>query len=136
VDTRAGAVRLNASSAGGKVDTGVFSDGLFRVTQTTGKHPVTELQLVEKLDCPRAKGARAATKKKRKRRLWGDAKGSFRTRGQYGSAVNTGTKWMTEDRCDGTLFRVSRGVIRVTPNGAHRSVLVRAGRQYLVRRRR
>ncbi len=135
VDTRAGAVRLSVS-AGGKLQTGVFSDGLFRVTQSTGKHPVTELQLVEKLDCSPAKGARAATKKKKRRRsLWGDAKGSFRTRGQYGSAVNTGTKWLTEDRCDGTLFRVARGVIKVTPNGSHRSVLVRAGRQYLVRRR-
>jgi hypothetical protein len=135
VDTRAGAVRLSVS-AGGKLESGVFSDGLFRVTQSTGRHPVTELRLVEKLDCPRAKGARAAThrRKKRKRSLWGDAKGSFRTRGQYGSAVNTGTKWLTEDRCDGTLFRVARGVIRVTPNGSHRSVLVRAGRQYLVRR--
>ena len=60
---------------------------------------MTELRLVEKLACPKAKGARATTtRKKRKRRLRGDARGSYRTRGQYGSAVNTGTKWLTEDR--------------------------------------
>ena len=47
-----------------------------------------------------------AAARKKKRRLWGDATGNFRTRGRYGSAVNTGTKWMVEDRCDGTLFRV------------------------------
>ena len=42
---------------------------------------------------------------------------------------------MTEDRCDGTLFRVQRGVIRVRRNGARRTVRVRAGQQHLIRRR-
>ena len=135
VDTRQGAVRLSTSGAGGKLESGVFSDGLFRVTQSTGKRPITELKLVEKLSCPKARGAQTARKRKRKRRLWGDATGNYRTRGQYGSAVNTGTKWMTEDSCRGTLFRVSRGVIRVTPNGSRRSVRVRAGHRYLVRRK-
>jgi hypothetical protein len=135
IDTRAGAVRLDTRGAHGKIETGVFSDGLFRVTQTSGKRPVTQLALVETLSCPKAKRAQSARKRKhRRRRLWGDAKGDYRTRGQYGSAVNTGTKWMTEDRCDGTLFRVARGVIKVTPNGSHKSVRVRAGHKYLVRR--
>ena len=136
IDTRQGAVRLDSRGAHGKLETGVFSEGLFRVTQTTGKRPITELKLVEKLSCPKAKRAQAARKRKRKRRrhLWGDAKGDYRTRGQYGSAVNTGTKWLVEDRCDGTLFRVVRGVIVVTPNGSHKTVRVRAGHRYVVRR--
>jgi hypothetical protein len=136
VDTRKGAVRLVSRGARGKIESGVFFDGLFRVTQSTGKRPVTELRLVEKLSCPKAKGADAARKRRKKRRLWGDATGSYRTRGLYGSAVNTGTKWMTEDRCDGTLFRVDRGVIGVRRNGAQRTVRVRAGHQYLIRRSR
>ncbi len=135
VDTRQGAVRLVARGAGGRIESGVFSEGLFRVTQTTGRRPVTDLRLVEKLSCPKGKRADAARRrKKRKRRLWGDASGTYRTRGLYGSAVNTGTKWMTEDRCDGTLFRVQRGTIRVKRNGARRAVRVRAGRQLLIRR--
>ena len=137
IDTREGAVRLQSRGSGGKIETGVFSDGLFRVTQTKQRRPVTVLTLVEKLSCPKATGAQAAAtrKKRRKRRLWGDAHGDYRTRGLYGSAVNTGTKWMTEDSCAGTLFRVTRGVIRVTPNGSRRTLTVRAGHQYLVRRK-
>jgi hypothetical protein len=136
VDTREGAVRLESRGAGGRLSTGVFYDGVFKVTQTLGKRPVTVLSLVEKISCPKGGKANASgRKKKRKRRLWGDAKGDYRTRGRHGSAVNTGTKWMVEDRCDGTLFRVKRGTIKVTPNGSRKSVKVSAGHQYLVRAR-
>ena len=134
VDTRQGAVRLSAEGAGGRIETGVFSDGLFRITQTKGKRPVTNLKLVEKLaSCPKRGVASAAAPRKRKRRLWGDARGNFRTRGRYGNAINNGTKWLTEDRCDGTLFRVRRGRILVRRNGNKRAVLVRAGDRHLVR---
>ena len=34
IDTRKGAVRLESRGAGGKLESGVFSDGLFKVTQT------------------------------------------------------------------------------------------------------
>ena len=102
LDTRAGAVRLAMRGANGKIESGVFSEGVFRVTQSTGAKPITELALTEKLDCPKNARAKAAAGKKRKRRLWGDATGNFRTRGRYGSAVNSGTKWMVEDRCDST----------------------------------
>ena len=133
VDTRAGAVRLALRGAGGKIESGVFSEGVFRVTQSTGAKPITELALTEKLDCPKAATARAATGKKRKRRLWGDATGNFRTRGRYGSAVNSGTKWMVEDHCDSTVFRVDRGVILVSKTGSRKTVRVKAGHQYRIR---
>ncbi len=133
IDTRKGAVRLESRGAGGKLDSGVFSEGLFKVTQTGGTKPITELALVEPLSCPKAKRANAAAAKKKKRRLWGDAKGNFRTRGRYGSAVNTGTKWMVEDRCDRTLFKVERGTILVSKNGARKTVRVRAGRTHVIR---
>ncbi len=43
IDTRKGAVRMESRGAGGKIDSGVFSEGLFKVTQTGGAKPVTEL---------------------------------------------------------------------------------------------
>jgi hypothetical protein len=135
VDTRKGTVRLTGEGAGGNIETGVFSHGLFRVTQTKGKRPVTDLKLVEKLArCPKRGKAAAAAKRKRKRRLWGDANGTYRTRGRYGNAINNGTKWLIEDRCDGTLFRVARGSIRVRRNGSNRAVRLRAGDSRLVKR--
>ena len=136
VDTREGAVRLSAEGAGGKIETGVFSDGLFRVAQSKGRKPVTQLRLVERLAAC-TKGGRASTaarRRKRKRRLWGDARGSYRTYGNYGNAINDGTKWLIEDRCDGTFFRVTRGRILVRRNGKRRAVRVRAGDSHLVRR--
>ena len=75
-------------------------------------------------------------KKKRKppRRLWGsDSKGKFRTRGGNSVATVRGTAWYVEDRCDGTLTRVSKGSVSVYDRGRHRTVVVRAGHSYLAR---
>ena len=47
------------------------------------------------------------------RKLWGDGRGRFRTRGRYGAATVRGTKWLTQDRCDGTRVRVVRGKVGV-----------------------
>ena len=57
--------------------------------------------------------AAARRRKKRVRRLWGDGHGSFRTAGHYSAATVRGTRWLTEDRCDGTLTRVVRGTVEV-----------------------
>ena len=48
-------------------------------------------------------------------------------------ATVRGTAWYVEDRCDGTLTRVSKGSVSVYDRGRHRTVLVRAGRSYLAR---
>jgi hypothetical protein len=42
-----------------------------------------------------------------------------------------GTAWYTEDRCDGTLTRVSQGSVSVRDLVNHRTVIVRAGHSYL-----
>jgi ferric-dicitrate binding protein FerR (iron transport regulator) len=71
------------------------------------------------------------------RRLWGrDRHGRFRTRGRNGQATVRGTRWLTEDRCDGTLFKVKKGAIDVRARGVHRVVRVRAGHRFLARARR
>lgn len=68
------------------------------------------------------------------RRLWArDNHGRFGTRGRYGAASVRGTAWLTEDRCDGTLTRVSRGTVVVHDFARHRNVVVSAGHGYLAR---
>jgi hypothetical protein len=47
-----------------------------------------------------------------------------------------GTRWLTEDRCDGTLTRVASGAVAVFDRSRHKTVIVRAGRSYLARARR
>jgi PKD domain len=73
--------------------------------------------------------------KKRVRRLFGSAKGSFRTTGRTAAATVRGTRWGVQDRCDGTLISVQRGRVSVRDLVKHRTVSVTTGHTYLARRR-
>jgi PKD repeat protein len=68
------------------------------------------------------------------RQLWAKAKGHFRTRGRYAAATVCGTGWLTADRCDGTLTRVSQGTVQVSDFTLKKKVLVRAGKSYLAKK--
>ena len=85
----------------------------------------------------KAKASIAAKKrsKKRVRRLFGDGKGAFRTRGRNAAATVRGTRWGVQDRCDGTLVAVQRGRVEVRDFVKRKTVIVRAGKTYLARRR-
>ena len=137
VDTRHGTVQLTAlQKPGGKTETAIFFDGLFKLTQTK---TTTDLTLNEPL-APCARRGRAAStaakKKPKTRGLWGDGHGSFRTKGQYSAATVRGTKWFVQDSCAGTLTRVAQGVVSVRDNVRHKTIVLRAGKKYLARPRR
>jgi Bacterial Ig-like domain/Thrombospondin type 3 repeat len=135
VDATKGKVRLtSAAGAGGKTQSGLFYQGAFVVTQTGGSKPITQLALSGSLKCPATGGkASTAARKKKVRRLWGDGKGRFRTKGKHGAATVRGTKWLTEDRCDGTLVKVQRGIVAVRDFARRKTVLVKKGQSYLAR---
>ena len=137
VDATKGKVRLtSASGPGGKVQAAVFYKGAFVITQTRGAKPVTQLALSGKLSCGKRSGRKSAStsaRKKRVRRLWGDGRGRFRTKGRHGAATVRGTKWLTEDRCGGTLVRVQRGVVAVRDFTKKKTVVVKKGKSYLAR---
>ena len=65
------------------------------------------------------------------RRLWGNGHGRFTTKGRYSSATVRGTKWLTQDQCNGTLTVVKRGVVQVRDFRRHKTLNVKAGRSYL-----
>jgi Bacterial Ig-like domain len=133
VDATKGRVRITSAAGAGKTQTGDFYQGAFVITQTKGKKPITQLALSGKLSCGAAGKASAAAKKKKVRRLWGDGHGSFRTKGRSGAATVRGTKWLTEDRCNGTLVRVKRGVVQVRDFAKRKTVTVKKGHSYLAR---
>lgn len=114
VDAQEGAVRLTVARPGG-TSSAVFSLGKFTVLQEAGADPVATLRLTGPSYADVCEPAAAAGKRKAKRvrRLWGDGKGAFRTSGRYSAATVRGTRWLTEDRCDGTLTRVVRGEVSV-----------------------
>jgi hypothetical protein len=131
VDTRHGKVRLSSvPRSGGPVQSALFYDGLFVVTQAGG---ITNLKLSEPLaKCPPAKASAAAKRKKKpkSRRLWGDGSGAFRTQGRSSAATVRGTKWLVQDSCAGTLTRVARGVVQVNDFVRHKKLVLRKGKSY------
>jgi hypothetical protein len=154
LDTRTGRVAVTsaADTSGGKAQTADFYDGVFKVTQATPKPKpkqpkalITDLAITgepSRSECPRATGrAASAAAAKRKKRgakstlgsLWGSGKGKFRTSGKYSSATVRGTIWLTQDRCDGTLTRVKRGIVSVRDFKRRKTVSVKAGHSYLAR---
>ena len=135
IDTRKGRVTLvAASNKSGGTARATFYAGLFRLSQSSGARPITTLTLIEKLRCPKSGKASVAAKRKKKRRLWGDGKGRFRTKGEYSSATVRGTKWLTEDSCRSTLTRVTKGRVTVRDFVKRKTVIVRAGKRYVAKR--
>src|SRR4051794_11014812 len=126
IDTKKGTISLTAKAG----QTATFHDGIFKLTQTK---TTTDLTLTEPLaKCPK-KGAHAAAKKPKTRKLWGNGSGSFRTRGQYSAATVRGTEWLVQDSCAGTLTRVRKGVVAVRDNVKRKTIVLRAGKSYTAR---
>ena len=139
IDTRKGAVTLSSALPGGKAQTGTFSGGLFEVRQA--KNGMTDIHLrgAFKKQCARKTVARAAAKQRNKskvRRLWASDKGGrFRTHGANSVATVRGTKWLTEDRCNGTYTKVVDGAVDVRNKRTGKVTRVKAGRSVLVAKR-
>jgi streptogramin lyase len=140
LDATKGSVTLvSALDTRGHAQTGTFSGGRFKVKQSRTGKGMTDLYLSGpkpgRCSAPnRASASKVA--KKRKRSLWGkDNKGRFRTHGADSVATVRGTRWLTEDRCEGTLTRVTEGSVVVRDLHRKRNKVVRAGQSYLARRR-
>jgi hypothetical protein len=144
LDTSRGRVRLRSAADIRKgTQQGEFFDGVFKIGQVRkprGKARKRPIGLITDLTLSGGSfsrcGAQASARSKRKvRRLWGDGKGSFRTTGRHAAATVRGTRWLDEDRCDGTLVRVRRGRVEVRDKRSGRTVQVRAGHSYIARPR-
>jgi hypothetical protein len=144
IDTRRGTTRLTSARTRreAQIQDGLFSAGLFQVLQSRRRSArgLTELRLKggSFKRCSRARGfgtrAREAGISRRAiRRLRGNSRGRFRTRGRNSSATVRGTIWEVIDRCDGTLTRVRRGRVVVRDFRRKKTVIVRAGKSYLAR---
>jgi streptogramin lyase len=141
LDTRRGTVNLQSAGCRGGVQTGTFGGGVFSVRQPRSGCGRVDVYLrggsfKRCARLPRHAGARRASAAgtRRVRRLWGrDNGGKFRSHGRHSHATVRGTRWLTEDRCDGTLTRVTNGAVVVRDYKRHRNVLVRADHSYLAK---
>ena len=138
LDTTKGAVKLTSHDG----STGTFYQGRFKLlpgldTPVPGKKSkrVTVILLTggNFKACSRttaATDAKPKPKGKTVRHAWGNAKGSFRTKGRYASATVRGTLWRTDDYCNGTLITVRRGTVDVFDLVLHKHFLISAGHSY------
>ncbi len=139
VDVTKGSVLLQTTGGSLKVTGESGITAAFVLLRTTvNNKAVVELRLAKGNFgvCPKRKTAsvgRTVAAPTIVRQLWGNGKGSFQTRGRYAAATVRGTHWLTEDRCDGTLTRVARGVVSVADLPTHTTVTVRAGHSYLAK---
>jgi Concanavalin A-like lectin/glucanases superfamily len=131
LDTSRGTVQLvSATGSGSKTQSGKFSGGIFQVLQSRKPRArsLTELRLTgARFNRCRGRGASTAGLSRRTlRRLKGNAKGRFRTRGRNSAATVRGTVWITADRCDGTLTTVKRGRVAVRDFSRKKTIVIRA----------
>jgi streptogramin lyase len=141
LDARHGKVNLRTAGCRGRVQAGVFGGGVFSVRQPPKACGRVDVYLRggSFASCGRAShrarsSIASASRSRKVRRLWGrDSGGRFRSHGRHSHATVRGTRWLTVDRCDGTLTRVTDGSVVVRDFKRHRSVVVRAGHSYLAR---
>jgi DNA-binding beta-propeller fold protein YncE len=132
IDARQGRLRLTAAKGpGGGTQSADFYSGIFKVLQPKGGRPVTVLKLQNPPVCGKTKHLMATASKRRGSGLWGSGKGSFRSEGRHGSATVRGTIWWAQDTCDGTLFKVKKGVVKIEDFSSGRTLKLRAGQKYL-----
>ena len=137
VDVTNGTLRLTTNT-GTLLVSGRGTVAIFVLVRGTDRgRPVVELRLAGGNfgACRRALAGFSAPSPPSKvvRQLWGNGKGRFRTRARYSAATVRGTIWLTADRCDGTLTRVTRGTVQVSDFPLRKTVLVQAGRSYLAK---
>ena len=140
LNTLFGTIRLTMAQGGGKTNIADFYGGIFTILQARRPNAVTTLRLEAGNFgiCRRAArlasvGTVAAKSKKPVRRVWGSGKGRFATQGRYSSATVRGTRWLTQDQCNGTLTRVLQGIVQVRDFRAHKTVNVHPGQSYLAK---
>jgi hypothetical protein len=136
LDTTGGRVQLTSSTVNkDEVQTAQFYSGRFTVTQSTKADGLTELRLSEPLQCQSSKRKGKLSAARKTRRLWGNGKGRFRTRGRHSSASVRGTIWLTKDSCNSTTTVVRSGTVTVNDFAKHKNVKVKKGHRYTARAR-
>jgi hypothetical protein len=147
IDARKGRVRITIDNGRGGLDTADFYGGIFKFTQPKVKAGQTwfaNLYLYggRFKGCPSApKNPKVATLSRKQakkqssqgksvRHLWGSGEGAFRTVGRFSSATVRGTTWLTDDKCQGTLTKVTAGKVGVRDFVLKKTVLVKRGKSY------
>ena len=141
VDAIHGSVSVTTAGPHGATQTITLSGGEFVLTQGRNGVVVATLTGGDFSVCPTARerahvahtASTHASGKHVVRKLWVEGHGNFTTSGNYASASVRGTRWLTEDLCEGTLIHVATDRVAVVNRVNHRHVIVKAGHSYLAK---
>jgi hypothetical protein len=141
LNTSAGVARVTTATASkGKLQFGDFGAGIFKLLQRRQQRGLTELDVMNAHSARQvcATLGKSAVEAKHLSskvlgRITGSAHGRFTTRGQFSAATVRGTVWGVRNRCDGTLTRVTRGVVSVRDFTRRKTLTLVTGQSYLAR---
>jgi hypothetical protein len=138
VNATFGLVRLTtAAPTPTHSQTGEFHGGIFEILQNRTDRGLTELLIRDNLSrrtCGlTATGTGSGLSQRILGVLRGNAKGRFRTTGEFSAATVRGTEWGVRDRCDGTLTVDTRGEVVVRDFRLKKNIVLHSGQTYLVK---
>lgn len=141
VDATHGKVTVTTVGPHGELQSMTFYAGEFELLQGPHDQVIATLGGGRFHVCPTARErshlARASSShapaKHVVRKLWAEGHGSYSTKGNYAAGAVVGTRWLTEDLCNGTLIRVATDSVEVTNLVTHHRFRVRAGHSYLAK---
>jgi hypothetical protein len=139
VDATQGTAKITAQNGDGADEQASFWGGTFQALQGPGATSYFEARLGT--PPTRRSGARVSSRlatasslahtAAAKPKLWGSGSGKFRTRGKGGAATLVGTTWLTQEKGDGTLFKVTEGHgVDVKDFGRRGLISLTPGEQY------
>jgi hypothetical protein len=144
LETTHGVVSITTATSAspkGKLQSGDFGAGIFKLLQNRKNKGLTELNIINNNSSRQVcasigKKARTAAKHLSSKvlgQLNASAHGKFTTHGQYSAATVRGTIWTQVNRCDGTLTRVKRGVVSVRDFRRRKTITLLTGHSYLAK---
>jgi hypothetical protein len=149
-DTTKGTVSIEFATGVGDPHSTEVSKGLFITRQAQATGSPLQLDLSGQLrGCPRpgrpsaSAGPTAVAARTSTRQVSVRAKGPVKSKGRYGAATVRGTAWIMKETCNttrpfrsGTLVVVTEGIVAVSDQVKHKTVVVKAGKRYFIRARR
>ncbi len=137
----AGITTATTASKKGKLQSGDFGSGIFKLLQKRRQKGLTELDIINNFKANQVcttlgKKARIASKHLSSKvlgQLRASGHGNFTARGQDSAATVRGTVWGVKNQCDGTLTHVTRGVVTVRDFIRRKTITLFTGQSYLAR---
>jgi hypothetical protein len=143
LDTNTGVVGITTATTAskkGKLQSGDFGAGIFKLLQGRKQKGLTDLDIINNFSahkvCATLGKARISSRHPSSKvlgRLNASGHGNFTARGQYSAATVRGTVWSVTNQCDGTLTHVKRGVVSVRDFRRRKTITLFTGESYLAR---